>query len=231
MCGRYSFVPSKPQLDQIAGLERPADLILNFNIAPTQQAYVTTNREPRLLQTMQWGLVPFWSRDGRGGGKLINARAEGIAGKASFREPVRKRHCLVWADSFYEWRAAAGGRKIPYRILRTDGRLLCFAGVWDEWRQGDRPLRTFSIITTEPNAEMIALHDRMPVLLPFPADQERWLSDQPLDDALDQLRPAPDGFLTLYRVSEKLNSPANNGPEMHESLPDDPTIFNATKEK
>lgn len=218
MCGRYSFVPTKKQLDQIAELERPAELIVNFNIAPTQLAYVTTNRDPQLLQTMQWGLVPFWSRDGKGGGKLINARAEGIADKASFREPVRKRRCLVWADSFYEWRTAPDRRKIPYRILPADGRLLCFAGVWDEWRHGENPLRTFSIITTEPNEEMSALHDRMPAILPGKDQQDRWLSEQPLDDALDLLRPAPDGLLNIYRVSEKLNSPANNGPDMHEPV-------------
>ncbi len=226
MCGRYSFVPSKKQIDtQLADLERPAELKLSFNIAPTQQGYVVTNDQPRLLQTMVWGLVPHWSRDGANGGRLINARAEGIAEKPSFREPIRRKRCLVWADSFYEWRSLADRRKIPYRILPADGSLLCFAGIWDEWRQGGKTLRTFSIITTSPNREVSGLHDRMPVLLPDAAARQRWLSDLPLEAILDMLHAPADGYLQLYPVSERLNSPAHDGPDLHEAIPETPTLF------
>lgn len=227
MCGRYSFVPTKKQIDtQLADLERPAEMKISFNIAPTQQGYVVADDAPRLLQAMTWGLVPHWSRDGANGGKLINARAEGIEEKPSFRDPIRRRHCLVWADSFYEWRKLPGGRKVPYRILPADGSLLCFAGIWDEWRQPDgKKLRSFSIITTTPNRELGGLHDRMPVLLTNEAEQRRWLSEQSLEATLDMLHPPADAYLRLYPVSDRVNSPAHDGPDLHEEVADTPTLF------
>lgn len=226
MCGRYSFVPSQKQIDtQLSDLERPAEFKLSFNIAPTQPAFVVTDEQPGLLQAMTWGLVPHWSPDGANGGRLINARAEGIESKPSFREPIRRRHCLVWADSFYEWRHLPGRRKIPYRILPADGSLLCFAGIWDEWRQGGKILRTFSIITTTPNRELAGLHDRMPVLLPDPAARRQWLSPQALEATLAMLHPPADDYLRLYPVSERVNSPANDGPDLHEETREEPTLF------
>lgn len=219
MCGRYSFVPSKPQFDaQLAEFERPAELRITYNLAPTQQGYVVTNDQPHTLQALTWGLVPFWSPDGANGGRLINARAEGIAAKPSFREPIRRRRCLVWADSFYEWRKGPGKLKTPYRIRMADGQLVCFAGIWDEWRREGKTLRTFSIITTEPNLEMSGLHNRMPMILPDRSARQRWLSDLPLDDILDLLHPLPDGLLAMYPVSDRVNSPAHDGPELHEKV-------------
>jgi putative SOS response-associated peptidase YedK len=148
MCGRYSFAPKPKQLDtQMRDVQRPVELHISYNIAPTHQAYVIANDAPGTLQTMEWGLVPYWSADGKNTGRLINARAEGIEEKPSFREPLRSRRCLVPADSFYEWRTEPGGRKTPYRILPENDDLLFMAGIWDEWRHGDAHKRTFSIIT------------------------------------------------------------------------------------
>jgi len=117
MCGRFSFSTSKEKIQQQFGdIEVGTNLRMNFNVAPTQHTYIVTNDSPNRLQYVTWGLIPHWSNDGKNTGKLINARAEGIATKPSFRLPIRKRRCWVLADSFYEWRKGADA-KIPYRLL------------------------------------------------------------------------------------------------------------------
>ena len=226
MCGRYSFAPKPKQLQSLeSSVVLPEVLQRSFNIAPTQLAYVIASNLPRQLQLMEWGLVPHWSSDGKNSGKRINARAEGIAEKPSFREPIHAKRCLVPADSFYEWRKS-GGRKIPYRILLENDALLFMAGIWDEWQQAGKTKRTFSIITTTPNHEMADVHDRMPVILSDAAAQKRWLSDDlPLNEALALLHPLQDGQLSLYRVSEKLNKPGYNAEDLHTPLPDELTLF------
>jgi putative SOS response-associated peptidase YedK len=222
MCGRYSFVPTQVQIiEDLGAIERPPDLEQRYNIAPTQQAYVITNDAPGQLQSMQWGLIPHWSKDDKGGGKMINARAEGLADKPAFRMPLRKRRCLVPADSFYEWRKEGAKRKIPYRILRTDGHLLFFAGLWELWGHGDALKRTFTIITTDPSADVEPLHDRMPVVLADRESQRRWLEAAAVEEAVELLHAPPEGLLSWYRVSEKLNSPSNEGPELHREVPED----------
>jgi len=225
MCGRYSFAPKPKQLESLENtVELPAVLQLSFNIAPTQEAYVITNEEPAKLQRMEWGLVPHWSADGKNSGKLINARAEGIAEKPSFREPLHSSRCLVPADSFYEWRKS-GGKKIPYRIFLENGDLLFLAGIWDEWEHDGVVKHTFSIITTTPNREMSDLHDRMPVVLPDAEAQKLWLSPLPVEEALALLHPVQDGRLSMYRVSDKLNKPSCNDADLHRELPEELTLF------
>lgn len=226
MCGRYSFAPKPKQIEALLrDVEHPAEIQASYNLAPTQQAYVIANDATHQLQTMEWGLVPHWSSDGKNSGRLINARAEGIAEKPSFRDPVRNRRCLVPADSFYEWRTEPGGQKVPYRIFFENGDLLFMAGIWDEWRQGREHKRTFSIITTTPNQEMATLHNRMPALLVGREAQQAWLSVLPLEDTLTLLRPAPDGVLAYYRVSEKLNRPGPDSEDLHLRVPEQPTLF------
>jgi putative SOS response-associated peptidase YedK len=228
MCGRYSFAPKKKQTDaDLKDIKQPVDWKISFNIAPTHRALVLTSDQPGSLQPMTWGLIPHWSRDGQNGGKNINARTEGILDKPTFRDSALHRHCIVPADSFYEWRTAAGRRKIPYRIFRKNGHLLWMAGIWDEWLapNGDA-IRSFSIITTTPNKEMAELHTRMPVMLLTEAEREAWLF-APNDPAsvLTQLHPPPDGVLERYRVSEKLNKPGKDGPELHEPQTEELTLF------
>lgn len=226
MCGRYSFVPTKKQVEELPETEIPATLQLSFNIAPTHRAYVITGDQPQLLQQMAWGLVPHWSRDGANSGKLINARAEGILEKPSFRGPALNRHCLVPADSFYEWRNLPGKRKVPYRIRLKNGQLLMMAGIWDEWRKGAEIKHSFSIITTTPNLDIAALHNRMPVILTTPAAQKRWLETSDPEEIAALLAPPTDHILELYRVSEKLNTPGPDGPELHEPVSEnDLTLF------
>lgn len=227
MCGRYSFAPKPKQAKPLPPGESAGELALkiSFNIAPTHSAYVIANNHPAQLQRMTWGLVPHWSTDGKNAGKLINARAEGIAEKPSFRDPIQARRCLVPADSFYEWRTLPGGRKVPYRIFPENEDLLFMAGIWDEWQRSGAAERTFSIITTTPNHEMSGLHDRMPVIFPDAEAQRLWLSDLPLDDVLSMLCPPADGLLSMYRISEKLNRPGHDAADLHEQVPEELTLF------
>ncbi|NUN99404.1 MAG: SOS response-associated peptidase [Saprospiraceae bacterium] len=225
MCGRLSFVTTKEKiLEQFGERLELGDgpLPLSYNIAPTQQAFVLLNEHPEALDRLSWGLVPHWAKDVKDAAKRINARSEGIADKPSFRLPIRNQRCVVLADSFYEWQRE-GKQKRPFRILRADGRLLALAGVWDTWRKPEGGvLRTFSVITTTPNREMAAVHDRMPVLLNTPREIAQWLGEIPLEEAIDLLRPADDGLLRLYRVSEKVNAAYNDGPELHQPAPPPP---------
>lgn len=228
MCGRYSFVPTRKQLDeQLQAFELPIPIQLKFNISPTQSAYVIANDQTQTIQQMTWGLVPFWSKDGANSGKLINARAERILEKPSFRGPAIQRHCLVPADSFYEWRTLPGKRKVPYRILLKNKELLFMAGVWDEWRKGDVVKRSFSIITTTPNTEMATLHDRMPVLLTDPSIQQRWLESSDAEEILHILQTPANDILEMYRVSERLNTAGYEDPKLHDPVneADPPTLF------
>lgn len=226
MCGRYSMIATEKQIQQeIPFLENTGvNLRESFNIAPTQHAYVITNERPERLQYLTWGLIPFWSNDGANKGKLINARAEGISVKPSFRIPIRKRRCLIVADSFYEWRKR-GTRKIPYRILPKDGSLLVMAGIWDEWQGSGHQKHSFSIITTTPNEEMSGLHTRMPVVFSDKLQYEQWLDDISLEDTVSMLHPVRDDYFKIYRVSEMVNSVRNNSPHLHQEVPEDLDLF------
>ncbi|MFQ5448832.1 MAG: SOS response-associated peptidase, partial [Saprospiraceae bacterium] len=156
--------------------------------------------------------------------RLINARSEGIETKPSFRIPIRKRRCLVPADSFYEWRKE-GLKKIPYRIKMQNGGLLFFAGVWDVWYKGDYGVKTFSIITAPPNFEMAGIHNRMPVLLTTLEQRRQWLETTDLGEVLSMLQTPPDGILNIYRVSELVNSVLNNSTELHQEVKEPPALF------
>ena len=140
MCGRYSFAASKEKTQKQLGIKVQGILQPNYNIAPTTMAYVIASDKPTEIQRMVWGLIPYWSGDiAVGGGNLINARAEGISAKSSFRMPIRQRRCLVLADSFYEW-SVYGKQKLPHRIMLKDAAIMPLAGIWDIWERPDRQL-------------------------------------------------------------------------------------------
>ncbi|MCB0662359.1 MAG: SOS response-associated peptidase [Saprospiraceae bacterium] len=225
MCGRYSFVVSIEKIKQeFPDLEAIENIRVSYNIAPTQHSYVITNDKPDKLQYLIWGLIPHWSNDGKNSGKLINARKESIEVKPSFRLPIRKRRCLVLADSFYEWKTVAG-EKVPYRIFLKNNKIMAFAGLWDVWYDGNYAVKSFSIITTPANHDVDRIHDRMPVILPTKKAQKDWLKEQPLEDVLDILETPPEGILKMYRVSQKVNSPKNNSHDLHQELPEQPSLF------
>lgn len=225
MCGRFSLATTKEKLQQqLPFVEVPETLRLSYNIAPTQHAYVITDDSPERMQYLTWGLVPHWSEDGKNSGRLINARSEGIEAKPSFRVPIRKRRCLVPADSFYEWRTV-GKDKQPYRILLENRDLMVFAGIWDVWYHGDYGLKTFSILTTAANEDVADIHNRMPVLLTNTEEQRRWLESDDLDEVLSMLHPPPAHLIIKYRVADKVNAVANDSPDMHTEVQEPPTLF------
>lgn len=225
MCGRFSFVAPQENIEkQFGEIEFGSNLHHNFNIAPTQHSYVITNDSPTRLQYITWGLIPYWSKEGENTGKLINARMEGIASKPSFRLPIRKKRCLVIADSYYEWKKD-GNSKIPYRFILRSGTLMAFAGIWDVWMKGDYAIKSFSIITCPSNLEAGQIHNRMPVMLMDRKAQQKWLSDIELNGALEMLKTPDDGILKIHRVSEKVNSIKNNSAELHQPIPDPLTLF------
>jgi len=224
MCGRYVQV-SSPQLlaerfhvTETAVGERDAD----YNVAPSRSVPVVVQRDPdrRVLEEMRWGLVPSWAEDPTVGNRMINARAEGLATKASYKGPFRRRRCIVPADAFYEWRAVAGRkRKQPVLLRARDGEPLAFAGLWDTWRDRDDPgspwLVTCVIITTEANETVRPIHDRMPALL-APDAWDRWLDPGITDPAevAPLLVPAPPEVLVATEVGTAVNDVRNNGPEL-----------------
>ena len=222
MCGRFSQFHSWEEVHAYLNIfGAPRNLPARYNIAPTQDAAVVRHgAEGRALDFLRWGLVPSWAKDNSMAARMINARAETVAEKPSFRGAFRKRRCLVPADGFYEWRGAKGAKK-PYRILNADGKMFAFAGLWERWeKSGGKPLESFTIITTEANGKLAPLHARMPVILD-PADFERWLSpDLAANEALDLLRPAPDSAVDFHAVSTHVNNARNDDPSCIEPLED-----------
>lgn len=215
MCGRFTITTDPEKLARRFGIQIPeADWRPRYNAAPTQVLPVVLNTEPARANWLKWGLVPSWAADAAIGNRMINARAETLTQKPSFRTPLRKRRCLVLADGFYEWKKLPQGKQ-PMRIVRADGEPFAMAGLWETWRDpGGDLVRTFAIITTDANDMMREIHDRMPVILPGPAERV-WLSDQS-DEAewLALLRPFPAGELKAYPVSKRVNSPTHDDPAL-----------------
>lgn len=228
MCGRFVSVSSPDLLAQrfhtdevaLADGAKPAD----YNVTPRAQIYVVRRRKTgeTQLSTARWGLVPSWAKDPKVGDRQINARAESVATKPAYRRAFERRRCLIPADGFYEWQRAQGKRrKQPVFIRARDGEPLALAGLWEVWRENEADdwLRSCAIITTDANELLAPIHDRMPVILPESA-WEGWLDPDNHDrDALARLLvPAPDDALELWPVSERVNSPGNNGPELLEPV-------------
>lgn len=183
----------------------------NFNAAPSQLLPIV-RRNPdsgkRTLDRLQWGLIPHWAKEP--GLRPINAKAEGIVTKPMFRQAYAKRRCIVPMDGFYEWQAVPGEkRKQPWYITSRDREILPVAGIWENWKNpaNEEWVRTFAIVTTEPNELCATIHNRMPVIL-RPADCDRWLSDEP--DPCDLLKPYPAALMEAWPVSTRVNSPGNN---------------------
>ena len=226
MCGRFSFAVTAKKMEETFGEELHInnDLKISYNIAPTQDSYVITNAQPDLLQLYKWGLIPYWAKDTSGAARMINARMEGIENKPSFRTPIRKRRCLVVVDSFYEWKRSSS-QKIPYRIRMKEDKLMVMAGIWDSWTDGKNIIKSFSIITTEPNEEMASVHNRMPVILENKELWNLWLKDQPVENILQLMKTPTNDILDIYRVSTEVNSVRNNAPHLHKEVPETPTLF------
>lgn len=210
MCGRYTLAASAEELAETFDVPLPDfELGPRYNIAPSERVpVIAEDRHGRRMGLLTWGLVPGWA-DEPGSG-IINARAESVAEKPSFREAFERRRCLVPADGFYEWRRE-GDAKIPYWIHPTGGGLLSFAGIWERWsRPGAEPRHTFAILTTDASEDVAQVHDRMPVVVAA-GDRERWLDRSARrDELLALLHPAPAGSLERREVSRRVNRPVED---------------------
>jgi putative SOS response-associated peptidase YedK len=216
MCGRYTVIAPSSALAKRFNAKEAASPAPNFNAAPSQALPIITNSVPGQIQLVRWGLVPAWSRDPASGPKPINARAETLAEKPSFRQLLARKRCLVLADSFYEWQATERG-KIPHRILLKSEEPFAFAGLWDEWldRATGELHPTFTIVTTEPNELMARLHNRMPVILPGPDAERAWLADDLAPAAHQELLvPYDTTLMREYAITTRVNSPAHNDPDV-----------------
>jgi putative SOS response-associated peptidase YedK len=169
MCGRYSFTLPPEALHALFRVITTLNLQPRYNIAPTQQVPVIGREKDgrRALKQFRWGLIPRWSKEMPKTAPLINARAEGIAEKPTFRDSFAQRRCLVPADGFYEWsKDKDSGDRRPWRIVMKDRPGFAFAGVWDAWRNPDGEiLRSVAIVTTAATGKIAAVHDRTPVML------------------------------------------------------------------
>ena len=221
MCGRFVQYTLFPLLQKEFSLKFGEDVPLrpSYNIAPTQEVPVVVNEGGNRLTQCRWGLVPPWSKDSSIGSRMINARAETLAEKPSFKEPLKKHRCLIVADGFYEWKKTDGG-KVPVYITTKDGRPFGFAGLYSDWRPTKGEIiRTCTIVTTEPNELLEPIHNRMPVIIK-PDDRDRWLDpdEHDPDRLLSLLAPYPSDEMNAWEVSHAVNSPSNNGPDNIKSL-------------
>jgi putative SOS response-associated peptidase YedK len=173
MCGRYTQMRTWAELLDLYGIAEslsPSNFPARYNIAPTQAVPVVRQQQgsgERELVTLRWGLVPSWAKDIAIGARMINARAETLADKPSFRAAFKERRCLIVADGFYEWQARPKGPKQPWFITVEDARPFAFAGLWEEWWDaGSTLIETCTIVTTEANAALRPIHARMPAILP-----------------------------------------------------------------
>lgn len=232
MCGRYANSASTANIYGLFGIEEVVDddLEPSWNIAPTDPVRAVLERPPkdadggaavRQLRTVRWGLVPSWSRDAKGGARLINARRETVVDKPSFRKAAAARRCLLPAEGYYEWQRTDTG-KVPWFLHAPDDELLAFAGLYELWRDparaDDDPQRwlwTCTVITQQATDTLGEIHDRCPVLVPAEL-RDAWLDCSSGDAAtagtlLDAM-PAP--VLVPTVVSTAVNSVRNDGPEL-----------------
>ncbi len=213
MCGRYTLkTPLSVLTERFDIEESPSSVTASYNIAPTQQvATVLSENGKRKLEMLRWGLIPSWANDPEIGNKMINARAETVAEKPSYRRAFKKSRCLILADGFYEWQKTDSGKQ-PFHIRMRDESPFAFAGLWESWDKGDG-LRSCTIITTDANALVAEVHNRMPVIL-HPEDYEMWL-DPDFDEReplTTLLKPFPAEAMETYMVSRRVNKPSNNEP-------------------
>jgi|YelNatPaOPRAMG01_1025707.scaffolds.fasta_scaffold10031_5 putative SOS response-associated peptidase YedK len=222
MCGRYVLKTSMRQLQRIYGIpdddtSRSEEWRPRYNLAPSQDApVVRVLAGQRRLDLLRWGLLPGWATDPTLALKLINARSETVATKPAFRGAFRSRRCIVPADGFYEWQAGPSGKQ-PFYIHAADDSVLSLAGLWETWRSpGGEVLETYAILTTEANAWMRPLHDRMPVILLGEA-VDQWLDPASSAGALQSLLKAPpEVSLKAYPVSRAVGAVKNDSAELIE---------------
>lgn len=219
MCGRYYLADARNMKERFNVKDVAEWLTSRYNIAPTQEVPAVIEDEGRRLVRFKWGLKPYWARDRALGSGLINARAETVDVKPSFKESFKRRRCLLPASGFFEWKKA-GKKKVPFRIGLSNWELFAFAGLWSSWKTPEgETAATCAIITTPANALVARIHHRMPVILPREAEG-LWLDPHTPDTDLlkELLKPYPEGQMAMHRVSTLVNSPGNDNPRLLEPV-------------
>ena len=220
MCGRYELNSSPAKLKEHFDTTGELDFKPRFNIAPSQTVPVVSlnDKGKRVFTLAQWGLVPSWVKDTKVVQHPINAKSETAAIKPMFRHAYRKSRVLVPADGFYEWMPKDGGKQ-PYLIRLRDGMPMGMGGLLEHWQSPEGEIATFTILTTEANALMAKIHDRMPVII-RPENYSTWLDTNLTDVTKIQAIALtyPDRLMEAYPVSRKVNSPKNDSPDMIEEV-------------
>jgi putative SOS response-associated peptidase YedK len=212
MCGRLSLAVPAESIAERFDTRPPPALALRYNVAPGQPLATIRGDARDRIDPLEWGLVPEWAEDAGTG--HINARAETVAEKPSFRDAYEHRRCLVLADGYYDWADERGRGTQPYRFVRPDGEPFAMAGIWERREAPGDPPGTVAIVTTEPNGVVEPIHHRMPVILDR-SEEERWLDGDDPDALLD---PYPEDDLRAYPVSEAVNDPGNDSPTVIEEV-------------
>lgn len=233
MCGRF-VTPEVAEIERFWHIGRRNNignlfaglLQTRFNVAPQQgnpQNYIPVVRaDPDgtlELTYLQWWLLPFWSKEAKVNYSMFNARVESIATSSSFREPFRKRRCLVPAKGYYEWEETPDGKQ-PWFFHAPDNSLLAFAGIWDHWARDGQVIESCAIIVGDPDPAMGHKHDRAPFIIP-PENQGAWLNRElhDPDDVKKLLVTASASPITSHRVSRAVSNVLNQGPELIEPVP------------
>ena len=224
MCGRFTLTATFEEIIDrfdIQNFLAEENYSPSYNIAPSQSVLAVINDgQTNRMGFLKWGFIPPWAKDKSIAGKMINARAETIAEKPSFRNAFKKKRCLVIADSFYEWKRHEDKSKTPMRIKLKSNDLFAMAGIWEAWKSPEgKTLYTCSVITTGPNELMKDIHDRMPVILK-PDDEKTWLdtSISETNDINKLLVPFDENLMETYAVSSLVNSPRNNSVELIQKI-------------
>jgi putative SOS response-associated peptidase YedK len=219
MCGRYTLHHTLKEIEERFGVEAIEELISpRYNIAPSQTVPVIRRaqlgEDLREMAGCKWGLIPYWAKDPKIGNNLINAKAETIADKPSFKQAFARRRCLIPADGFFEWKKRGKEPSQPIYVRKRGGGLFAFAGLWEEWKTPEgETLESCTIITVEPNELISKIHHRMAAIL-NPDDEATWIDPQSkIDDLPRLLRPYESDDLEAIPVSRAVNSPAHNSPD------------------
>ena len=219
MCGRFTLHAPPDVLQEHFGVDEAPAMPASYNIAPSQDIAVVRAGGGRCrMALLRWGLVPAWAKEVKSGYNLINARAETVADKPSFRAAFRQRRCLIPADGFYEWGQTCNGRQ-PYHIRMKNRAVFAFAGIWERRERDDSIIESCSIIVTAANDTIRPVHDRMPVIV-APRDYTAWLDPEVRDPETVKplLRAWPADDMEVYPVSTRVNRPVNNDARCIESL-------------
>lgn len=218
MCGRYAATLPPEMMVELFKLLNRIDYPPRYNIAPTQPIPVIWEQEARrTIQLVRWGFVPGWVKDPREFPMIINARAESLEEKPSFRDAIKRTRCVVPASGYYEWMKGPDGKKQPYYITLEDDEVMAFAGLYSTWSgpQGEE-VDTAAIVTVEPNLEISSIYDRMPAILRSEQAIDDWLNtrDVTARDAMKLASPPPPGAMKYHPVGKAIGSALSEGPEL-----------------